>query len=544
MNCEFQSMQIAQQKLSVTRDLQKAAQDYQTNLTATKLVWEDMDGNTYDVTYDIMMSPSAINQYDPYLITDTQGKVVLTDSMYNAAVAAGIIEETTGNPTGVSGLMSKGSGSNSKTDGTRDAFLYQLGVANQVEGSTVSSILSLGKDGYTKAGIGGELRDKSTANALTSTAFINYLGKTYKDAGVEPPSGSDKNDAIYGINLVDALGSGYNWVSDSNLNEKENGAVKANQIVVTKNGQALSKANVEKLTLGDILTGNYELSYRGSQNFAQTIVETVLRQMADKLGMGHKGSDPKGLNVDIESNDALTQAFDFTFAQYSATSSATGNDSSTVYDLYNQARNQNNIITGKDNKSSVSLTNMLKSFLTNFAIAIDGSDTAFKIDKESSKNSRYATDDLNYYFLLANDGAQTDQTELKADFYNMLYNQICMNGACSDATKRDLVSDKEYLAHALKNGQLFISSLNNDGYFYQGPYTLNGHVGEVPDEAAIAQAELEYNVTKSKLNYKEQTLELDMKNLDMEISALTTEYDTVKNLISKGVEKVFTMFSN
>ena len=46
MNCEFQSMQIAQQKLSVTRDLQKAAQDYQTNLTATKLVWEDMDENT------------------------------------------------------------------------------------------------------------------------------------------------------------------------------------------------------------------------------------------------------------------------------------------------------------------------------------------------------------------------------------------------------------------------------------------------------------------------------------------------------------------
>jgi chaperonin cofactor prefoldin len=85
--------------------------------------------------------------------------------------------------------------------------------------------------------------------------------------------------------------------------------------------------------------------------------------------------------------------------------------------------------------------------------------------------------------------------------------------------------------------------LNNDGYYYQGAYTLNGHVQEVKDENAIARAELEYNVQKSKLNTKEESLELQMKNLDMEISSLTTEYDTVKNLISKGIEKVFTMFS-
>ena len=106
-----------------------------------------------------------------------------------------------------------------------------------------------------------------------------------------------------------------------------------------------------------------------------------------------------------------------------------------------------------------------------------------------------------------------------------------------------MVTDNEWLQNQLKRGSLFISSLNNDGYYYQGPYTLNGHVKEVTDENAIARAELEYNVQKSKLNSKEESLELQMKNLDMEISSLTTEYDTVKNLISKGIEKVFTMFS-
>ena len=137
----------------------------------------------------------------------------------------------------------------------------------------------------------------------------------------------------------------------------------------------------------------------------------------------------------------------------------------------------------------------------------------------------------------------TEQDALNADFYNMLYNQLCINGASTDKNKQQQVTDPEYLAHALKNGQLFVSTLNNDGYFYQGHYTASGHVVEVTDDDAIAQAEAEYNVKKSQLNYKEESLELKMKNIDTELSALTTEFDTVKNLISKNVEKVFTMFS-
>ena len=72
----------------------------------------------------------------------------------------------------------------------------------------------------------------------------------------------------------------------------------------------------------------------------------------------------------------------------------------------------------------------------------------------------------------------------------------------------------------------------------------NSYVVEVTDEDAITQAELAYTQKKSKLNYKEERLELDMKQLDLEISSLTTEYDTVKNLINNNVEKTFTMFNS
>ena len=55
MNCEFQSMQIAQEKLSVTRDLQKASQEYQNSLSATKLVWDTEDNTVYDLPYVVMI---------------------------------------------------------------------------------------------------------------------------------------------------------------------------------------------------------------------------------------------------------------------------------------------------------------------------------------------------------------------------------------------------------------------------------------------------------------------------------------------------------
>ena len=87
-------------------------------------------------------------------------------------------------------------------------------------------------------------------------------------------------------------------------------------------------------------------------------------------------------------------------------------------------------------------------------------------------------------------------------------------------------------------------SLARDGHFYQSRYNdaVNTLIKVVDDEDAIAVAEAEYNYMKIKLTAKEDKLDLDMKNIDMEISALTTEYDSVKNLIARSIEKTFKQF--
>ena len=119
------------------------------------------------------------------------------------------------------------------------------------------------------------------------------------------------------------------------------------------------------------------------------------------------------------------------------------------------------------------------------------------------------------------------------------------------------------MQNALQNGQLFITSLNeSDGYCYQHRYNSStttdvnlasgrtwhfndyGYLTVVTDEDAITQAEQKYTQLKNKINYKEEELELDMKQLDLEISSLQTEYDSVKGMISKNLEKTFSLFQS
>lgn len=542
-SCEFQSMQIAQEKLSITREQQKAAQAYQNSLSATKLVWDTVDDDVYDLSYDLMMKPSALNEYDPYLITDVQGKLVLSESMFKAAVDAGIIDAKTGDPK-VSRFMGATDGS-SKTDGSRNAFLYQLGVYNQVDSSTISSIINLKEQGYTNSGVGGNIIDKTLTNAMNTNTFINYLGSATYPQDI---NGHKAGDKIYALNLVDTLkGAGLTICTTTSPElDKSKG-----QVIITNNGAALSEEEIKKLTLGDILDGSYAITGIGmdAAGLEKIAINQVLTEMAHILGQG-SGSAGKvyGLSVDAESEKALDNALEFGKLLLSSSNPQTagGNfqiPSQAIKSSISASQGSNGIIQGALNMTSVSITNMLKSFLTNFAISMEGYDSGLYVDDDSTEKSSYVTDDLNYYFVIKNDNAMTEQDALNADFYNMLYNQLCMNGASTDKMKQQQVTDPEYLAHALKNGQLFVSTLNNDGYFYQGHYTASGHVVEVTDDDAIAQAEAEYNVKKSQLNYKEESLELKMKNIDTELSALTTEFDTVKNLISKNVEKVFTMFS-
>lgn len=492
-SCEYESMNIAQQKLSLTRQLAEATKEYQSSLNKTKLVWGMSDGlsaanpgQTYDLSYDVMMTPSALNSYEPSFITTRNGKIVLNSKMAAAATKAGIDPDRKTNP----------------DMATYHKFLQAMGVQGYLSTSQVATLTDTATASQfynSKSGIGGEPIDKTQASAKTLSTLINYINKERKD---RPDYGSvdigDKGQYIY-----------------SN-----------------------SSKSVSSLSIADILSNN--IVYAESGKDGNSILE-VGKQLVKNMINSMKGL----LAEDIQSSEALKVAESEINTLLSKSPVKENGGLVAEPKLAEKSGEYNTFIYdnakfGDKTTYAINLSNILKSFLTFYAQALGNYDTDYVV-RDRKADSVYVTSDPNYYYILKNENAITEKDLLVADFYSNMFNNICTAGW---TTSSGDIDSKEYLSHAIKNGQLFVSSMGGDYNYYQQSYSLNNNIMEITDEDGIAMAEAEYNAKKNQLNYKEEQLDLDMKNIDTELSALTTEYDSVKNLISKNVEKVFTMFSS
>ncbi len=307
-------------------------------------------------------------------------------------------------------------------------------------------------------------------------------------------------------------------------------------------------AEIEQMTIGDILSGNVVLMTNSgtTTEFRDQIIK-LLDSIVAVFGYS-KDEDltGQGLNVDEASAEALEFAYNMILRTYlnpnnspADIGSRDSKNAMTDNSAYQNAVNYNRIGSAKG-YLGVSLTNMISSFLTYYDNALMGIDSSYVVGA-SPETSVYVTDNSGYYYIAQDDpNAVTSVVDKSADFYDELYNNILEHGWREDAA----IDDSEYLESAIKDGRYSMSSLNNDGYYYQTRYNETGYIVEVSDTDAIARAEAEFTSKKADLTYKEDSIDLKTKQLDAEISSLSTEYDTVKNLISKSIEKTFTMFSS
>lgn len=74
----FQLTQLANDKVSLSRDMQKVSREYQNALNQKVLKWSNNSGVSYiDLSYANLMKPSTMNQNKPYLLTDSSDRVVI-----------------------------------------------------------------------------------------------------------------------------------------------------------------------------------------------------------------------------------------------------------------------------------------------------------------------------------------------------------------------------------------------------------------------------------------------------------------------------------
>ena len=117
-----------------------------------------------------------------------------------------------------------------------------------------------------------------------------------------------------------------------------------------------------------------------------------------------------------------------------------------------------------------------------------------------------------------------------------------------------LMNSSEWLKYALENGYVTLERVNyteptEDGSGLENAtwtsiiYTNAADITEQENEAAITRAEVEYQQTVRDIESKDKQYDNILKRLDTEHNALQTEYDSIKGVIGKNIERTLKMYS-
>ena len=603
-DCEYKSTELAQQKLEITNQLSDISANYANAMNSTKLVWKnDLVENDYGLTYNLLMTPSAANDYNPYMVTTSSGAIVLNSEYAAAAKAAGIskaggIASADGRDKFIAALVPGGI----VTQDTANSIMTTDYVATKMDDGTLkldkaNTSATTGNVGWNSgAGMGSTPLDKNSVDGLDISALItsDLIGKQLVDwAQLLTTSSEQITSAKYDSTIKDydvqikkaatalqyaeantedytAKAAALNALKDAKAdfikNAKKNGIVDVDRksfqmdnnsvrdtgFTVVSNGTiTYDEDTIKKMTIGDLLSSNIVLMTQNqSADKMSKYATELMESIASIFGYRNSGH---GLNMDSKSNEALefamTMVKNINLKASNAITQGTSCDDKAMTNnsAYVNANDYNRIgtsgkyvfPTGPVSYQAVSVSNLLSSFLTYYDNYMNGNSSAYVVGKRVD-TSAFVTDDRNYRYFAEAEGTATSQKEKLADFYDQLYNNLCEKGWREDAS----VQDNEYLENALKTGRYAMSSLHEDGYFYQTRYNETGYIVEETDSDAIARAEAEFTQKKAELTYKEDAIDMKSKKLDAEISSLSTEYDTVKQLISKSIEKTFQMFQN
>ena len=561
-DCEYQSMRLSHQKIALSRELADLSNEYQNSLDQTKLIYDyyGTGDTSTPLSYNILMSPSTLNDYMPIILTDSLNRVTLNGKYASAARFAGIPQEGLG--TLPSEVM-------------RQAFvegLYNSGLISETLKDTIKGLP------YNQAaGFGGDV----TVAVQTKDVTVDELADVLKNYTVNPTDSYFTSDITNGVTLYDNGKKEYYQNGTGNVASGFNKSSGSGQV-----------------TLGDILSGDYTLIAQAKGNrtssigyeggpidaittssvwtdmfealaslldtgdpftqqaieYAQTQIEYLVSNQCDTSNKDSKRGDGNAEDHKWQFfNDEDMGNFVYRYERRKQNNSGVIKDTnqwlSSSGTGYIGLVAYGNTDSGHDDKNGcataigINISSIMKAYLTYFYDFMNGiSTTDLDGQDQYYVGDRISTSKLieNNTLLTITTGTSVSSDDLaQATFYDALFNQICANGW----TENDNINDNDYLQQMLQSGMLFISKVKDDGYYYQANYATDTYIKEISDDTLIAQAEAKYTTEKAKLNSKEETLDMKMKNLDTEISSLTTEYDTVKNTISKNIEKSFKRYN-
>lgn len=593
-DCEFQSMSLSHQKIALSRDMENITTAYQNALNKTKLVYDFYGTGSSDLAlnYNLLMTPSIYNDYFPKLVTDATNKVILNPALAAAARAAGIPAEGLG-----------GTGSSAM----RDAFFKALGAQGVITAQQLKSIqntefdntIGVGRDLVsainTESITYDELIKLLDNYGQTTDEYGLYLGGFYALY-----NNGEEDWRLLSARDKDKDHRGWEGYQESTTHYSGDGPYSAYgkdcDTGIYKNGEAYcvdhdndisqyTNPKNAQISLSSLLNdddkytffidsfGNQLLtdvaymqrllvgSEESPTSFLGWMSDQLLSILGDTTGNALALEYARSVIMDMlwPNNDIQSAALNYhtedhpennTSAEYSMIKDlvsnytdntgwwAKGNFKQDSYDHLG-------IVANKRTGIAVNLNNIAQVFMTAFIEynqGLENSSYEYGVDI-LKKNAKLfdPTVDSNVRFERTIGASVDDGSDVTmSTFYDALFNLLCTQGW----TENDNINDAEYLQEMMRTGLVYISNLNtNDGYYHQENYNVDKFISEVADTDAIAQAEAEYHAAKARIESKENTIDLKMKNLDTEISALNQEYQSAKQIISKSIEKTFQRYN-
>ena len=178
------------------------------------------------------------------------------------------------------------------------------------------------------------------------------------------------------------------------------------------------------------------------------------------------------------------------------------------------------------------------------------------------KNLLYNTSSQGIYEnVLISSGVEEEDINFNQedfDYYVNIYKQIqaaggsCVSISGYDGENGDAASNSDWLKNMIECGKISINIVNTDSKNGDVTFSTTSPTSDTfvsytnttsIDKTALAKAEAEYEKATKDIDNKDKRFDMDLSKLESERTALTTEYDSVKKVISDNIERTFGIFS-
>ena len=509
---------VSNDNMVLARDSDEVSEKYNKMLNATKMQLKD----GVELSYDALMGSTAINNRGSMnIITNADGKVVLS---------------------------------------TADMSKY--GLPSSGEPKDISDKLHLKVTDLVTAGESDPTTRDAIIAALSSTSTDNKTQQTSGTLTDEDKSKIQKFKSAYGeypatekvITISDAMnkaGKG-NYSSCSTYGsdrwcdiQKEMGSLSMENIL-KGNYTAQSDKCIRLATEGDRRGVPADMAKKNMQIVCEQFKELIMNGFGFKSG----GTVDKKLTEMIDSlvksayqwNGGMNNGVDNTngckfkdlvYTNATSTGGSSDNDHMwlNIQGLLQQMCDVALRASSEDYNGNMNDTSQMVTIIQN-SKGYSKSDYESKLQNYLGGGNEKLQLAINYLApTSAATGGNTNGTATvaqKAQCYQTLYNSLYNNGWSAENT--------ENIAENLKNGT----------------YKLNGQVlgsntdlyEEVADKDTQAKAESYWKTEMGKIQRKEKLLDQELTKLQTEYSSLTTDYESVKSIISQNVSRSFTYCQN